>query len=167
MLLEHLQDLYDYNYWARDRILNAAENLTAEQFTAGSRFPIGGLRDTLVHMLFAEWLWRKRCMGQSPQQDEKMIDAADYPDLASLRAAWTKEEQAMQAYLQTLTEEALGETIKYRTTTGTPYEDSLQGVLTHIVFHGMQHRAECAQMLTEYGHSPGNIDLIIYLREEA
>ncbi len=166
MLLEHLQDLYDYNYWARDRILKSAAHLTPAQFLEASRFPLGGLRDTLVHMFFAEWLWRKRCMGQSPQAGEPMIAAADYPDLESLRLAWAKEEQAMQAYLQTLTEEALGETIKYRTTRGDPYEDSLQGVLTHIVFHGMQHRAECAQMLTEFGHSPGNIDLIVYLREE-
>jgi hypothetical protein len=28
--------------------------------------------------------------------------------------------------------------------------------------HGMQHRSELAQVLTEHGYSPGNIDFIIY-----
>jgi uncharacterized damage-inducible protein DinB len=166
MLLDHLQDLYDYNYWAWDRILNACEALTPEQFLETSDYPHGGLRDTLVHAFFAEWLWRRRCMGESPQTGEKLIDPADYPDLASLRLAWTKEEQAMQAYLQTLTEDLLAGTLKYKTTKGDPYEDSMLGILTHVVFHGMQHRAEAAQMLTRLGHSPGNIDLIIYLRGE-
>jgi uncharacterized damage-inducible protein DinB len=36
-------------------------------------------------------------------------------------------------------------------------------VLTQLLFHGMQHRAEMAQMLTEFGHSPGNIDYLIYI----
>lgn len=162
MILDHLQQLYDYNYWARDLILNKCEALTAEQFLAGNRFPMGGLRDTLVHTLAAEWIWRKRVMGESPTT---LLNNEDYPDLVTLRNAWAKEEQAIQAYLKTLSEDTLAAPLKYSTTKGDPKEEGLLGILTHIVFHGMQHRSECAQMLTELGHSPGNIDLIVFLRE--
>lgn len=46
--------LYEYNRRCNARILGAASTLTAQQFCAPGLFPHGGLRDTLVHALFAE-----------------------------------------------------------------------------------------------------------------
>jgi uncharacterized damage-inducible protein DinB len=37
--------------------------------------------------------------------------------------------------------------------------------MAHVVNHGTQHRSEAAAMLTEFTHSPGDIDLIMFLRE--
>ena len=52
-----LNELFDYNYWARDRQLQTCGALTEEQLLRplGNSFP--SLRDTLTHLLAVEWLW--------------------------------------------------------------------------------------------------------------
>jgi uncharacterized damage-inducible protein DinB len=156
--------LFDYNYWANARILDAAAGLTAEQYT--STVPglgHGGVRGTLVHMLAAECLWRQRCLeGVSPTT---LLQEADFPTLEALRQRWAEEERLMRAGLTRLTERTLAEHIVYRTTAGRPMVDTLWQLLVHLVNHGTQHRAEVAMALTALGHSPGDLDLIIYLRE--
>ncbi len=41
----------------------------------------------------------------------------------------------------------------------------LPGVTARMVNHGTQHRSEAAMMLTHWGQSPGELDLIYYPHE--
>lgn len=157
-----LQLLYRYNSWANARILNAAANLTLEQFLAPAAFPHGGLRGTLTHMLFAEWLWRKRWEGDSPTQ---RLKPEDFPDFDSLQRRWQEEEQKLLAFVEKVSEAALQATLHYKTTTREPRQGILWQLMVHLVNHGTQHRSEAAALLTDFGHSPGDIDLIVLLRE--
>ena len=160
---QDIQLLYKYNHWANTRILNAASNLTPEQFLAPASFPHRELRGTLTHVLFAEWLWRSRLQGESPTHHFK---PEDFPTFDSLRARWREEEKAMNSFIEGLTDEKLSGTIQYKTTKGVVMENVFWQVMTHVVNHGTQHRSEAAAILTELGHSPGDIDLIVFLREQ-
>ena len=51
--LQDLQNLLDYNYWARDRMLDALDQLTPEQFTREVGGSFKSIRDTAAHMLGA------------------------------------------------------------------------------------------------------------------
>src|SRR5690242_5270261 len=61
-----LEYLLDYNGWANRRILSAASKLTPEQFTTDLRSSHGSVRDTLTHIVAAEWMWLERWNGTSP-----------------------------------------------------------------------------------------------------
>ena len=157
--------LYRYNAWANARILHAARNLTNEQFAASAPFPHGGLRGTLVHTMFAEWIWRIRWEGVSPTERFK---EDDFPDLAALITRWTEEEAKLMAFVENVTDERLNSPLEYKTTKGVLMkEGALWPVMVHVVNHGAQHRSESAALLTDLGHSPGDIDLILFLREQA
>jgi uncharacterized damage-inducible protein DinB len=167
MLSRHLRRLFGYNYWANHLLLDKAAEISNEQFLAETRFPHGGLRDTFAHLIYAEWVWRERCEGRSPLVGDKMPEAGDFPDLATMGAFWIQEEQRMNAYLANLTDERAVMDLHHTSTKNEPFSLPIEDILSHIVIHGMQHRSEIAQMLTELGHSPGDIDYMLHRRKLA
>jgi len=163
MNTKDIQLLYKYNSWANARILNAAIKVSQTQFTATASHPHNDLRHTLIHTLLAEWIWRNRWMGQSPTTP---ILIEDFPTFESLRVRWDEEEKALKKFVDSLTDEKLNSTFQYKTTKGIEHENILWQVMAHVVNHGTQHRSEAAAILTELGFSPGDIDLIVFLREQ-
>jgi uncharacterized damage-inducible protein DinB len=161
-LLEYLRTLIDYNYWANERIVLAADKVSEAQFLASASFSWGGLRGTLVHTLSAEWTWRSRWQGLAPTAPLRM---EEYPTVAALRTRWRAEEAATRECVAKLTEPALAQTVTYMRMSGGASAEPLWQIMIHLVNHGTQHRAEAAALLTEYGHSPGDLDFIVFVRE--
>jgi uncharacterized damage-inducible protein DinB len=159
---QDIQLLYKYNQWANARVLHAASHVTADQFAAPAVFPHGGLRGTLVHALFAEWIWRNRWQGTSPTERFK---PEDFPNFESLRERWAAEEKTLMNFVKELKDEKLNAEFSYKNTEGTPFRRVLWQIMVHVVNHGTQHRAEAAALLTDLGHSPGDLDLSVFLSE--
>src|SRR5215510_8430970 len=89
--------LYQYNQWTTEKILNAASHVTPEQFLAPAPFPHGGLRGTLVHALFAEWIWRTRWEGTSPNY---RLKPEDFPTFESLQARFNEEAKLLMNFVE-------------------------------------------------------------------
>ena len=162
MNTEDIRLLYRYNAWANMRILNAAALVPGAQFLAPAGFPHGGLRSTLTHILFAEWVWRKRWEGDSPTT---MIEPEDFPTFEAIRDRWRNEDESLDALLDNINDARLNTELEYKSTKGEPKRNVLWQLMAHLVNHGTQHRTEAAALLTDMGHSPGDIDLILFLRE--
>lgn len=159
---QDIQFLFQYNQWSTKKIMDAASQLTPAQFLAPADFPQGGLRGTLTHTLFAEWIWRNRWEGTSPTF---RLKAEDFPTFESLRTRWAEEEKQLLAFVDGLTDERLNYSFDYTSTEGTRHTRILWQTMAHLVNHGTQHKTEAAAILTGYSRSPGDIDLIWYLIE--
>jgi uncharacterized damage-inducible protein DinB len=157
--------LFDYNYWANRRVCEAAARLAPGQYEAPYKLSHGSLRGALVHVLGAEIVWRMRC--QEGVSLSGLLKEDELPTLEALNARWSGEEAAMHSYLASLNDYALGQPIQYKTTKGQAKSTVLWQILAHVVNHGTQFRSEAAVALTDYGQSPGDLDLIFYIREVA
>ena len=153
--------LFGYNEWASRLILDAAERVPAQQY-AQAQLGYCRLHDTLVHLVAAERRWRERWQAKP---NAPMLAPAEVPDLAALRQEWAREQQMMRAYLASLSDTDLTREISYQRLNGDPITNTLWHTMAHLVNHGTQHRAELALLLTELGCSPGDLDLVIYVRE--
>ena len=92
-----------------------------------------------------------------------MLNEHDFASLEAVQARWAEEEAKCRAYLSAVSNEDLARTTHYKNTTGASFSAVTWQLLQHVAMHGMQHRSECAQMLTDFGHSPGNQDMIVFL----
>lgn len=153
--------LYRYTDWANARVLGQTAQVPARDYTAPAPVPQGSLRGTLVHTLAAEIVWRRRWQGDSPTA---LIGEDDLPTVGMLADRWEQETQARHQFVAALTDADLDRTVHYTTTQGTTKANVLWHLMAHVVNHGTQHRSEAAMLLTSYGFSPGDLDLIVFLR---
>ena len=165
MEIRNLKLLFEFNYWARDQILGQAEKLDSVEFHLPIESNYGSLQATLVHMLSAEWVWRVRC--QENQSPTFLLVFEEFPTVASIRSFWLAEEEKMRGYLGGLNEEDLESVITYRRTGGQEESNVLWHIMWHVINHGTEHRSEAASILTAFGHSPGDLDFIHYLRAQS
>ena len=159
-MIEYIRTLYDYSAWANRRILDTASPLTAEQLSAGGNASYGSIHDTLVHTMSAQWIWLERWNGISPRA---MLDAHAYAGLGEIRRRWDEIETDTHAFTAALTDSDLSRTIAYTNTRGQRRAYVLWQMLVHQANHATQHRSEIAALLTAFGHSPGDLDFIVYL----
>jgi uncharacterized damage-inducible protein DinB len=165
MDLRDLQTLVDYHYWARDRILEAVEQLPPDQFTRPLGNSFTSLRDTVAHLYGADWIWMSRWDGESPRA---LPDTAAFPDVASIREAWRVEERRIRALLERLGDAGVQQPMIYRRGDEPPQSQPFWQMLQHLVNHGTYHRGQVTTLLRQLGAAPPkSTDLITFFRERA
>jgi len=164
MRLEEMRELFAFNAWANHRVLGAVEALSVEQFTKPMGSSFSSVRDTLVHIYGAEWIWLERLHGNSPTV---FPEGKDFPDLGSLRAKWSAEEDRATAYLGKISQAELEEVIEYKTFSYGTMKNARWQALQHVVNHGTYHRGQVVTMLRQLGAKGVATDLIGFYRERS
>jgi uncharacterized damage-inducible protein DinB len=159
MTVKDLELLFDYGYWANARLFDAISPLTAEEFTRTVAGSYGSLRNTLVHVMSAEWGWVDRCGG--PPRGPR-LDPANYPDLESVRTSWKTVEGHVRGFLSTLTDADLARVVEFSFGQGPRHALPLGDLMQHAAVHGVHHRGQAALLLRVLGHTPGDFDVLYY-----
>jgi len=154
-----IKTLYEYNRWANARILAAVEKLTAEQLSRDLHSSHHSVRETLVHLLSAEWIWLMRWLGTSPK---KMLVPAEFTTLAALRARWDAVEREQADFVSRVTDESLRQEIRYVNTRGETYTYLLWQMMQHVANHSTFHRGQVVAMLRQLGAVPSETDFLVF-----
>jgi uncharacterized damage-inducible protein DinB len=160
---ELLRFLFQYNAWADRRLLDACGQLTNEQFTRGLGSSFSSVRDTVVHLYGAEWVWNERFHGHSPTA---LLSGAGFPDLASIRVKLEEMDQYYIDYVSKMTQQDLDHVIRYKSFSGDEFSNPLWQSLHQVTNHATYHRGQVITMLRQLGVKPVSTDLIMYYREQ-
>lgn len=153
-----IQLLVGYLYWMRDRVLDTSAALAPEAFVATATVNGRDLRQTLVHELDVEWSWRQRLRDAPPETwgPEAELRVEDYPTVEALAAHWRRDEAEMREWIAGLSDDDLQAPWTAGGLEGFP----LWYYLMHILSHGIQQLSGAAAIVSETGHSPGDLDFL-------
>ena len=163
MTVKDLETLYDYGYWADRKLFEVISRIPPEQFTQSVGGALGSIRNTLVHIMSAEWGWLERCGG--PKRGPK-LNANDYPTVESVRETWSKIEQYTRKFLSKLNDDDIARNAEYLNDKGEKRAMPLGELMQHAANHGTHHRGQVAMILRLLDHTPGNFDILFYYAEE-
>lgn len=155
--LASINELFDYNYWARDCQLQACAALTEEQFLRSLGSSFASVRDTLVHMVGTEWIWLERWRGRSPQSE---LSPQEFSSLNAVSNRWRAVEREMREYLATLSEETLDQPVTYMSQKGDRFTYELWRLMLHLVNHQSYHRGQVATLLRQLELQPPTVDFL-------
>ena len=159
MTVNDLETLYDYTYWANKRLFEVISRLTPEQFTQPVAVSYGSVKNTMVHILSAEWGWLDLCGGT---KRGPALKSSDYPTAASLIDHWTQVERWVRTFLASLRDEDLSHAIEFSFGNGPKYAMPLGELMHHAAIHGVHHRGQVALLLRSLGCAPGDVDILFY-----
>ena len=61
-----LSRLIDYTIWANHRVMRACATVPVDDYKRELGGSFGGIRGTLSHIMWTEWIWLERWKGISP-----------------------------------------------------------------------------------------------------
>jgi uncharacterized damage-inducible protein DinB len=155
MRVDDLRVLFDYDRWATVRILDRALAVPPFEWSDSNRIDRRGLGGILVHALGVHERWRCAWQGLLTTT-QRELEPLLTPE--ELRIEWDAEWLALGAFFHGLADEDLDR----------PVNDlPLWQSMAHVINHGTQHRSEAAVLLTRLGLSPGDLDLLVFLEEQA
>ena len=153
-----LTTLFSHNLWANLRLLERCAVLSSEQLDATMSGAYGSIRDTLQHIVTSEQSYFSRIStGQRRPRSEEapLLTIAEMTESVRTTGAglieWAPKVQA-------------DDTVQLDWD-GTPRDVPKTIILTQVINHATEHRAQIMAILTQLGIQPPELDSWTYFDE--
>jgi uncharacterized damage-inducible protein DinB len=169
MTKDDIQLLFEFDRWANNRVLQAASTLSVEQFTRdlGGSFP--SVRDTLLHIISAEWawlaIWKESSLSSTFVMDiwprlGALFPLNAFPEVTAVQQRWAEIEREQLDFVNRVTNESLGRMLPVRET-----QISLAHLMQHLANHSTYHRGQISLMMRQLAATPVATDFAFFLLE--
>ncbi len=157
-----VSELFEYNQWAKERLLKSLDAMKAEDLAKDLRSSHGGIHGTLLHMVNAEGIWTSRLAGEpiAPLKGEEMKSLDD------LRAKWDEFDRKTADLISGFSEEDLQSEFEYQNSKGNGYHQPRVWAFVQLFNHFTYHRGQIVAMQRQLGYKPANTDIIGFYREK-
>ena len=155
-----LTTLFNHNLWANLQLLDVCAELNAEQLDSSVSGTYGSIRETFQHIVRSEQAYFSRISTGQPfnrPEDapamtiQEMIEAARTTGLGFIE--WAQKVGADDTVILNWD--------------GTPRDVPKTIILTQVINHATEHRAQILVILTQLGIQPPDLDSWTYFDEQA
>ncbi|HMV41399.1 MAG TPA: DinB family protein [Leptospiraceae bacterium] len=153
-MLNQIQQLFKYNKVANLKYINALNN--------GIEYP-DRAHELMIHILNAHEIWLDRI--NPIQNKESVLPWDKRPGINKIDLNLTLYDRTDKFLKDNQIEIISRRNVKYQTTKGDLFENSIIDILHHIINHGSYHRGQISIFLREKDIAPPNSDYIMYVRE--
>ncbi|MGB3290564.1 MAG: DinB family protein [Burkholderiaceae bacterium] len=163
LLISQFKTLAAYHDWANARLLRELEPVTDEHYFAPAGLFFHSIHGTLNHMLLGDRLWYGRFAGvletfSSLAQEVEARRGELARQLAARGGLWA-------SLIDNTPADAMADTLRYTATSGRPSAVPWTGALTHAFNHATHHRGQISAVMTRYGYTCPELDLIYFLHQ--
>ena len=155
----YFQTMARYNRWMNEKVYAICAEMSDEERKLDRGAPFKSIHGVLNHLLLTDRVWLGRFTGKPfPAQS---LDQELYSDFEELRHERANTDDAIDAWLATLTPEVLSGNLTF-TRMSVPGERtvSMRKTVQHIFNHQTHHRGQITAMIEQAGYDCGVTDLL-------
>jgi len=173
-LVDHVQQMAEYNHLMNQKVYTACAALSAETLAQNRGAFFKSILGTLNHLVVGDTLWLKRfyaadlnlvsleSVNNLPQP--QALDSMLFTNLSELKNRRELLDQALLAFGNEVSESALHGTITYRNTKGIASTKVFFSVVMHLFNHQTHHRGQITTLLSQLEIDVGVTDLVAIIK---
>ncbi|HKF75676.1 MAG TPA: DinB family protein [Candidatus Dormibacteraeota bacterium] len=151
-----LSEIFRYNRWANEQLIEACRALTDEQLDTRAPGTSGSVRELLLHVVGGQQTFVLRTKGR--QHEGELGRASAWPGFDVLVELARQSSDQLIAIAEALVEDS-EVTLAYR---GRGYRYPTSFFLVHAAEHGVEHRTEIKVALAQLGIETPDLDAWYY-----